>query len=1205
MLNRKDKNIQPTDTVDSDKKIYISLADASRYSRYSQEYLSLRARHGKLKAVKNGRNWVTTMDWVKDYENEFGICDNIGDISAGISGKVKRLLSRKAFAVAVIGAFLIASGIFAKGIGNWEIRKLVYGACRGIGNYGLATARGVEAIGEDMGKSYIGLADSMVEIAERCGEKLGGSYIGLADSMIMVSEGFGEEIGKSYGELVLSIKYRVLSGKGLAKNYFIGAIMDIAIFEKSIGGSYIGLSGEMVEIAGGFGNGLGEGYIGLSGEMVEIAERCGEELGGSYIGLADSMIKVSEGFGKYLYESETEFANSALLISKYSGNLLKFGGEYVNLAILNSSRVLKHSSNVIVSAGFKTIESWTNVFNNIPKDKDDFNALVEGNRDWKKLANADQYGNILRGSKSDIFGRVAGAEKKNLLAGFWNGTKAIMNSANNVMEAIVTGFGNGMGSVVDGMDSTMALVFGKGETRIKNQELRIKNGEEKLENFNQPAPEIEELADNNLESESGEEVGDGQEEVEEIEKLDLPAQAGIGNSELEIENERKEGDDGLENTKIAQGDKPSEEENIPVILPVVDGSSGSVPAKIVKQEVVVNETKVINQTTNTYNATDSSKLPITGGTITGDLIILGNTRADELAASSFVNSGNFTNTGEADFIGGIKIGSGLLKAGTPEALDAVRIGGGLVVSGNSELAGVTINGRETVNGNLIINGQTQTVGINITGSASMLSLNVSGHAQIGSLGITGSLGVNNLSSQYFSVAKDAYFGANASDTLTVNSRASFKANVAAENGLNVTGSNLTVGGSNFVVDTSGNVTMAGNLVVGGSSTAGGALTVTGQMALDSASSSMLTMADNLWSNGTTHIGDADADILNIRAGVWNLTSTATTTVAMANGLNFDSNLLVLDSNSNKIGIGTSTPSNLFTVAGTEANQLRLAYDGANYALFDVSSGGDLAINTGDTGTTTIEDMLRIGHGSSSHGIMTQAGDVYASGDFELAGVAWIDGALNASSTLNITGAVRMYNQLLVDQGVRASSTLQVTDAVRFYNTLKTDGAISASSTLGVTGAARMYDILLVDGALKASSTMQVTDAARFYSVAFIDGALSASSTLQISGASRLYNTLLVDGALRATSTLDVTGIARFYANTVFGDSSADDATFNARVASNIIPKTADTYNLGSSSLYWNELHVDTITATTTNLYGNLTVGDENVDILTLRSGDWR
>jgi len=51
----------------SDHKNYISLQEATEYCDYSQEYLSLRARHGKLKAIKFGRNWVTKKEWLEEY----------------------------------------------------------------------------------------------------------------------------------------------------------------------------------------------------------------------------------------------------------------------------------------------------------------------------------------------------------------------------------------------------------------------------------------------------------------------------------------------------------------------------------------------------------------------------------------------------------------------------------------------------------------------------------------------------------------------------------------------------------------------------------------------------------------------------------------------------------------------------------------------------------------------------------------------------------------------------------------------------------------------------------------------------------------------------------------------------------------------------------------------------------------------------------
>jgi len=60
-----------TEKKNYSNKIYISLAEASKLCDYSQEYLSLRARHGKLKAIKQGRNWVTTKEWLNGYIKNF------------------------------------------------------------------------------------------------------------------------------------------------------------------------------------------------------------------------------------------------------------------------------------------------------------------------------------------------------------------------------------------------------------------------------------------------------------------------------------------------------------------------------------------------------------------------------------------------------------------------------------------------------------------------------------------------------------------------------------------------------------------------------------------------------------------------------------------------------------------------------------------------------------------------------------------------------------------------------------------------------------------------------------------------------------------------------------------------------------------------------------------------------------------------------
>ena len=46
---------------------FISLKEASELCSYSEPYLRLRAREGKLKAVKIGRNWATTKEWLDEF----------------------------------------------------------------------------------------------------------------------------------------------------------------------------------------------------------------------------------------------------------------------------------------------------------------------------------------------------------------------------------------------------------------------------------------------------------------------------------------------------------------------------------------------------------------------------------------------------------------------------------------------------------------------------------------------------------------------------------------------------------------------------------------------------------------------------------------------------------------------------------------------------------------------------------------------------------------------------------------------------------------------------------------------------------------------------------------------------------------------------------------------------------------------------------
>jgi len=65
--NKHISDISKEKEAEIEKKGYISLRKASQYCEYSQDYLSLRARQGKLKAVKFDKIWVTKKEWLEEY----------------------------------------------------------------------------------------------------------------------------------------------------------------------------------------------------------------------------------------------------------------------------------------------------------------------------------------------------------------------------------------------------------------------------------------------------------------------------------------------------------------------------------------------------------------------------------------------------------------------------------------------------------------------------------------------------------------------------------------------------------------------------------------------------------------------------------------------------------------------------------------------------------------------------------------------------------------------------------------------------------------------------------------------------------------------------------------------------------------------------------------------------------------------------------
>ena len=95
------------------------------------------------------------------------------------------------------------------------------------------------------------------------------------------------------------------------------------------------------------------------------------------------------------------------------------------------------------------------------------------------------------------------------------------------------------------------------------------------------------------------------------------------------------------------------------------------------------------------------------------------------------------------------------------------------------------------------------------------------------------------------------------------------------------------------------------------------------------------------------------------------------------------------------------------------------------------------------------------------------------------------------------------------------------------------------------------------------------------------------------GQVEVFSDLEVNGDIHATGNISADG------NITLGDADTDNVTFNAEVASDIIPDVTDTYRLGNSTKRWDQVWSDTINADT--ITANSLVLD-GVD-MTLRQGN--
>ena len=155
--------------------------------------------------------------------------------------------------------------------------------------------------------------------------------------------------------------------------------------------------------------------------------------------------------------------------------------------------------------------------------------------------------------------------------------------------------------------------------------------------------------------------------------------------------------------------------------------------------------------------------------------------------------------------------------------------------------------------------------------------------------------------------------------------------------------------------------------------------------------------------------------------------------------------------------------------------------------------------------------------------------------------------LNTDSTDTIVGAM---NSLDSNVGTRLSlTTNDKTDIVTAINEHDAELGTITSGAMGTTASTVSGAVAELDGRLDS-----------------INDTLLNTAKLYVSGNAQIDGTLTVDGVVnfKAGSSGSVS----------LGDDNTDNVVFNADVNSSIIPNTDNTYDLGSPSKEWRNLHID-------------------------------
>lgn len=188
-----------------DTSNYISLNEAAKYSGYSQEYLSLRARQGKLRALKIARNWMTKKEWIDEYLQRVKNFKN--RIADRKKEKIKEAVSDQSLYRARRVAIVCALVFILASLGTLFAYPYFEPTIKGVGNF---IAERTKVIVSDIKEGATAIGEFTTHIGKNISQDIFQGAEVLGDLTSQTTKEIFENISKGTAQITKTFNPRII-----------------------------------------------------------------------------------------------------------------------------------------------------------------------------------------------------------------------------------------------------------------------------------------------------------------------------------------------------------------------------------------------------------------------------------------------------------------------------------------------------------------------------------------------------------------------------------------------------------------------------------------------------------------------------------------------------------------------------------------------------------------------------------------------------------------------------------------------------------------------------------------------------------------------------------------------------------------------------------------------------------------------------------